>query len=289
MGTKILFCVSALAFTHLLADEPESHTATLDGHKIHYLSTGQGDEALVFIHGWTCDATFWKGQAPVYESRRSLLIDLPGHGLSDKPEISYTMDLFARAVNAVMEDAKVRKATLIGHSMGTPVAAQFLRLYPEKVAALVIVDGFLPLPPKDEADRRKQLAQGAGAVKALQAADYKAFDMRAINTMFTPRTNPALRTEIIDKMTAVPQQVMASAMEGMYSMKTLTERYPNIPVEAVMQKRGANGYQDYLKQHFRLIDYQEWGDTGHFLMMEHPERFNQVLVDFLDRKSPAPE
>jgi pimeloyl-ACP methyl ester carboxylesterase len=282
VGTKFCLSVLALTLTQLSAAEPESHTAALEGHKIHYLSTGQGDEALVFIHGWTCNSTFWRMQAPLYESRRSLLVDLPGHGLSDKPEIPYTMDLFARAVNAVMADAKVRKATLIGHSMGAAVAVQFLRLYPDKVASIVIVDGFLPLPPKDEADRQRQLAQGAGVGKALRAPDYKAFDKRIIeNSMFGPKTDPALREEITTKMMDVPQHTMASAMDGMNAMAPVTERYPQVPVEAIMQRRA---YEVFLKQHFDVVTFQAWGDAGHFLMMEQPDRFNQALVDFLDRK-----
>ena len=118
----------------------------LDGNKIHYNSFGAGDEAVVFIHGWTCDSTFWKAQAPIYDKRRSLLIDLPGHGLSDKPDIPYTMELFARAVDAVMTDGKVRRATLAGHSMGVPVICRVYKQAPEKVSALMAVDGFLRRP-----------------------------------------------------------------------------------------------------------------------------------------------
>src|SRR5258708_6123805 len=56
-----------------------------DGAKVHYESYGKGTDAVVFIHGWTCDLTFWRGQAPVYEKSRSLLIDLPGHGKARSP------------------------------------------------------------------------------------------------------------------------------------------------------------------------------------------------------------
>src|SRR3954471_16912199 len=75
--------------------------ATYDGARVHYESYGKGQEAVVFIHGWTCDLTFWRGQAPVYEKRRALLVDLPGHGQSAKPEVAYTQERFARAVEAV--------------------------------------------------------------------------------------------------------------------------------------------------------------------------------------------
>src|SRR6266404_5911527 len=99
-----------------------------DGARVHYESYGKGKDAVVFIHGWTCDLSFWRGQAPVYQKHRSLLIDLPGHGQSDKPEVSYTQERFARAVDAVMRDAGVDRAVLVGHSMGGPVALTFLRL-----------------------------------------------------------------------------------------------------------------------------------------------------------------
>src|ERR1035441_5950667 len=61
---------------------------TSDGSRVHYESYGKGQEAVVFIHGWTCDLTFWRGQAPVYQKHRALLVDLPGHGQSEKPEVS---------------------------------------------------------------------------------------------------------------------------------------------------------------------------------------------------------
>ena len=83
-----------------------------------------------------------------------IAIDLPGHGQSDKPQVTYSMDYFARAVEAVMNDAKAKRAVLVGHSMGTPVARQFYRKYPQKTLAIVIVDGVLrPLGDKAMMDR----------------------------------------------------------------------------------------------------------------------------------------
>src|ERR1043165_9182525 len=105
----------------LLATSQFGAEVSYDGARVHYESYGKGKDAVVFIHGWTCDLSFWRGQAPVYQKRRSLLIDLPGHGQSDKPEVSYTQERFARAVEAVMRDEGVERAVLVGHSMGGPV------------------------------------------------------------------------------------------------------------------------------------------------------------------------
>src|SRR6516165_1699372 len=124
VAALLLCCAGAWA-----ADDV-SRFADLDGIKIHYESYGSGNEALVFIHGWTCDLTFWREQEPVYIAHRSLLIDLPGHGKSDKPHIAYSTALFARAIAAVMKDAGVERAVLVGHSLGGNILYSFVRLYP---------------------------------------------------------------------------------------------------------------------------------------------------------------
>src|SRR5882672_8722434 len=84
----------------------ESRFTSLDGARIHYVNYGKGDEALVLIHGWTCNIDNWRDQFPDFAKRnRVVAIDLPGHGQSDKPQVAYSMDLFARAVDTVMRDA----------------------------------------------------------------------------------------------------------------------------------------------------------------------------------------
>src|SRR6476660_6396088 len=133
----------------------ESRYATLDGARVHYVNYGKGSEALILIHGWTMNEDHWRDQVTDFAKRnRVIAIDLPGHGKSDKPQITYSMDLFARAIDAVMRDAKVKRAVLVGHSMGTPIARQFYRKYPEKTLAIVIVDGSLrPFGDKALMDR----------------------------------------------------------------------------------------------------------------------------------------
>jgi len=268
------------------ASDSHSRFATLDGSRVHYLSYGEGREAAIFIHGWTCDSTFWRFQAPVYEHRRSLLIDLPGHGSSDRPQVSYTMEYFAQAVEAVMEDAGVDRATLIGHSMGTPVAIQFLRMYPAKVAGLVIVDGFIPGPPKDDAEKKKQAAQAAMMIKMYRGPDYKDNLGRMLDSMFTPDTPEALRDDVAAKMLSTPQYVVASAMEGMMAFSPVRERWQNVPVAAAMVKRDSSEqFRTFLKSHFELVRYEDFDHAGHFLMMEQPEKFNAILRSFLDGRA----
>jgi pimeloyl-ACP methyl ester carboxylesterase len=258
--------------------------ATYDGAKVHYESYGKGKEAVVFIHGWTCDLTFWRGQAPVYEKHRALLLDLPGHGQSAKPDVSYTQERFARSIDAVMRDAGVERAVLVGHSMGGPVALTFLRLYPAKTKALVWVDAFIPPQPKDDEARAKQKAQAAAMAGMWRGENYKESARQMIETMFSDTTTPAMREEIRAKMMAAPQYVMASAFEGMFAMEgpKPDEKYDQ-PAMAIMVKRASMAdYETRLRTIFpNLRKFEEWDGAGHFLMMESPDRFNRALEEFL--------
>jgi pimeloyl-ACP methyl ester carboxylesterase len=257
--------------------------AKYDGARVHYESYGSGKDAIVFIHGWTCDLTFWRGQEPVYNKHRALLVDLPGHGQSDKPEVAYTQERFARAIDAVMRDAGVERAVLVGHSMGGPVILTFLRLFPAKTRALVFVDASIPPAPKDDAARAKQKAQMEPFLRSFREPTYKDRAGKMIESMFSEKTTPAMREEIRSKMLATPQNVMASAMEGMFAMEPIqpgeTYKLPVLSIVAASPARA--GFEAQLRVVFPNLTYEAWEGSGHFLMMESPERFNRALEDFL--------
>ena len=270
----------ALCFaTGLLAAD-----VTSDGSRVHYESYGKGQDAVVFIHGWTCDLTFWRGQAPVYEKHRALLVDLPGHGQSEKPEVTYTQERFARAIDAVMRDAGVTRAVLVGHSMGGPVALTFLRLFPKRTKALVLVDVYMPEAPKDDAERAQQKARMEPFLRSFTEPNYRETQRKMIEGMFSARTTPEQREEIRTKMMTAPQHVMASAIEGMFALEApkAGETY-SLPVMAIMSASQVRpGFEARLRATFpNLRKYEAWEGSGHFLMMESADRFNRVLEEFL--------
>src|SRR5437588_12252533 len=125
----------------------ESKFLDVDHLKVHYTNYGKGDTALFFVHGWSCDETVWSEQAPALaEKIRVITIDLPGHGQSEKPKtMEYTIDSYARAIDAVLSEATVKSVILVGHSNGTPVIRRCYRKFTANVKAPVLVDG--PLRP----------------------------------------------------------------------------------------------------------------------------------------------
>jgi pimeloyl-ACP methyl ester carboxylesterase len=263
-------------------DAVPSQYAKLDGIRVHYKSLGEGETALVFIHGWTCNLTFWRTQVPAFAGKiRMILIDLPGHGQSDKPEINYTMDLFARAVDAVLRDAGVEKAVLVGHSMGTPVARQFYRLFPKKAVAIVAVDGPLRAPANMKPAYVDQF------VARYSAPRFKESVSKVVDSMFPKQTPPELRDQVKSAMQSTPPHVAQSAMRAMYDPAIWEEGKISVPVLAIMANKrqfGTPDYERYIRKLCPDVDFVAIDGVGHFLMLDKPDAFNKALARFLAKQ-----
>lgn len=300
---SITFFALALVFTGVGVTHAQDTRATgqskwtkLDGARIHYVNYGKGGEALVLIHGWTQNIDAWRDQMAEFARRgRVIAIDLPGHGQSDKPTEAkgkgesakgksndrttalYSMDHFARAVDAVMRDAKVKRAVLMGHSMGTPVSRQFYRKYPDKTLGIVIVDGALR-PFFDQATMD-------GLLAGLRGANYRA----TINQMFAMLMGPNLPAETQERIKSAtantPQTVLVSAMDGMADASIWSEDKVNVPVLAIMAKTPL--FPPDIEQRYRTIapnmEFHMWEGIGHFIMMEKPKEFNAAVSAWLDK------
>lgn len=259
---------------------PESQWATLDKARIHYYDIGskKNKTAIVFVHGWACNADFWKNSLNAFPQNRVIALDLIGHGQSDRPNAIYSMDLFAKSVDAVLTKAKVEKAILVGHSMGTPVARQFYRLYPNKTAAIVIVDGALrPYMSKSEFDQfmaplRSSYVQNAG---------------KFINGMTQPISDGTLKTWIGEQMMMTRATVALSAMDAMNDQTIWSNDKINVPVLAVMAESATwpADTEEFYKTIAPDLSFKMWKNVSHFLMMEKPAEFNGEVKAFISQKA----
>ena len=279
---KFLFVIFAfmLAVTATaLADDGESKFAKLDGARIHYKSFGKGSEALVLVHGWGCNLNHWRDQIPDFAKRnRVIALDLPGHGQSDKPQVAYTMDLFANAIDAVLRDAKVERAVVAGHSMGTPVARQFYRKYPQKTLAIIIVDG--GLRPFGTKEMREQF------LATFRAPNYLEASAPMFAAMMGSLSAPD-QERVKSSFSNTPQHVLVSAMESMGQESLYGPDKVNVPVYAILAK--SPFWAADTEQFFRSIapdfEMEWWEGANHFLMMQKPKEFNNAVIAFLNKKS----
>jgi pimeloyl-ACP methyl ester carboxylesterase len=249
----------------------------VDGIPIHSTVRGKGTKTIVFVHGWTCDESSWQNQAPFFEtSYRVITLDLPGHGKSGSPAKGpLTMELFARSIEAVRVEAGAGKIVLVGHSMGTPVIRQYARMYPANVAALVPVDGVLHLSGSPNAPNPERM-KGPDGLKTREAM---------IRGMFGKLATPAIQDHILKMMLAAPETTAYQAMAATFAAPNWTEEVFTVPALGIYADHSASDDPAFFKKIFPNGSTVEVPGTGHFVMMEKPREFNQLLLDFLSKSN----
>ena len=126
-------------------------TTTYKNIKISYTETGKGT-AVVMLHGFLENQTMWQDFVPeLSKKNRVITIDLLGHGQTECLGYVHSMEDQADMVHAVLHELKIRKAVLIGHSMGGYVALAFAELYADTVKGIVLLNS----TSRADSDERK--------------------------------------------------------------------------------------------------------------------------------------
>ena len=262
--------------------------AAVDGAKVHWTSKGEAKQAVILVHGWTCDETSWDAQVPVLKQKyRVITLDLPGHGQSDPPKDGkFSMAVFARAVEAVRAEAKVDKVVLVGHSMGTPVIREYARMYPQHVAGLVPVDGIVligaPPGPPPQGKAVQGTGRGAPDPAAMRGPEGMKAREAMIRGMFTPATPAAVQQHVLKMMLAPPEATASGAMLATFDSANMNDFVTTVPVLGIYAGMPL-ATPESVKKAFPNSEYVQVAGTGHFVMMERPDEFNRLLLAFLGK------
>jgi pimeloyl-ACP methyl ester carboxylesterase len=139
------------------------------GLKIGYDATGNGEPAVLFIHGFFGNGGYFSSQVThLSKGRRVLTVDLRGHGRSEAPEVVTVSD-FAADVIAVCDAAALKSVVLCGHSMGAVVALQVAEARPELVRGIVMLDGAILFPEPVRRHGLETLVPALGTEDWLEA------------------------------------------------------------------------------------------------------------------------
>ncbi|MFF0970462.1 alpha/beta fold hydrolase [Streptomyces sp. NPDC003703] len=122
------------------------------GSMIRWTEAPGAEPARVYVHGLGSVSSVYHAHIaarPGVVGRRSLFVDLPGHGISDRPaDFGYTLEEHADAVARALDEAELTGAELVAHSMGGAVAIVLAHRRPDLVSRLVLAEPNLdPLPP----------------------------------------------------------------------------------------------------------------------------------------------
>jgi pimeloyl-ACP methyl ester carboxylesterase len=247
-----------------------------DGTPISYEVYGEGEPALVFVHGWSCDARYWRAQVPHFsKNHRVMVLDLAGHGHSGMARTKYTMAAFGEDVRSVAEAAGGdKRVILIGHSMGGSVIAEAARLMPDRVIGLIGVDTLENIEyPMTSEEFKKMIAP--------LEKDFRAGSREFVKGMILPQTDPKLRDWILADMSAAPPAVALSAMTGMMDQYITGEaarifekiRIPVISVNGDLWPVNFEANRRHMASYQAIV----LPKADHFLMMDRPEEFNRAL------------
>jgi len=134
----------------------EDGYVTAGGLRLHYVAAGGEATGLkmsklptVLVHGLGGSTMLWQPNilalsgahvTPPATGRRVIAVDLPGHGLSDKPPTEYSVAFFTEALGSFLDALELDRVALVGHSLGGHICLQLALEQPERVARLVLVD-----------------------------------------------------------------------------------------------------------------------------------------------------
>jgi pimeloyl-ACP methyl ester carboxylesterase len=130
-------------------DASKRSIALPDGETLAYIDRGsRSAPVVVLIHGYTDSARDWVPMLPYLSKQyRLILVDIRGHGQSSKPECCYTRLDFAYDIKLLLDALGVRKADIVGHSLGSIIAQTFAEYWPERTAHVVLISSTGGTPP----------------------------------------------------------------------------------------------------------------------------------------------
>ncbi len=256
-----------------------THTVETPAGHIAYDVCGAGDPTVMFVHGAGCGRWQWYRQmADGLPGHRLVAIDLLGYGGSAKPEADYTMDMYVAGIVAVLDDIEVARAVLVGHSAGVAVVRHVVRCYPERVAAVGLIDGALRQPITAPV--------AAWMREAIERPDYESFMSTMAEHMPRGRLSDSDFEQVKKLSVDTPRHVRAGELAAMtddavWAMDPITVPVLAIKSTGPLAMPGPGDFETDLKTIAPHAEYHAWNDVGHFLMLEESERFNSTLEHFV--------
>jgi pimeloyl-ACP methyl ester carboxylesterase len=252
---------------------------------ISYREAGAG-AALVLLHGIGSAARAFEDQlAGLSKGLRVIAWDAPGYGNSTAlPMEAPVAADYAAALAGLLDELKIERCHLLGHSLGALMAASFAADRPQRILSLTlasIAGGHAKLPV---ADREKQLAQRIGDIAALGAREMA--EKRGPR-LLGPGATPAMIRRVVDTMAAINPDGYAQAARMLASgdVKADIARLPaSMPVQILY------GDADVITPPARNIEIAAVrpqapvhviAGAGHALYLEKPVAFNEIVSKFI--------
>jgi 3-oxoadipate enol-lactonase len=259
------------------------HAVLPGGLRLYYESHGDG-RPVVFIHGLSGTHELWKYQVPAVAQRfRAITLDLRGHGQSDKPPGPYSVPMFAEDVLGLLNHLDIDAAVLVGLSMGGGTVQTFALAYPERVRALGLISTsseFAP-PVRERFYRWAEVAEREGMAPLAESlvASWFAPEFRERHPEEFERN---VRTTLANDPKAFAASARANAVRN-WTDQLHRITCPTLFVGGELDAAGPVRNAETYRQHLTDLDVHLIAGVSHLLPLEAPDRFNRILLEFLER------
>lgn len=269
----------------------------VEGRQIAFVDEGEvGAPVLVLVHPWAGSVAIWDGVVPaLLGGYRVVRLDIPGHGKSDKPLISYDIDLAARAVVGLMDHLALERVTLIGNSLGGGISLAVMRDHPERVEGLVLIDALGGGTPPGGFGFMIQQFFTAPMLSGVDDGLIEFFTNWFVFEAFTPYTDAFLTGLLSSRASGegytwslAVSSYLRSAVDYDATPWLSGVKVPTLVVwgdsDWVIWMSGAERLRDGIEgAHLTIIE-----GCGHMPEVERPEVLSGLILDFLAGR-PLPE
>jgi len=254
-------------------------TTLFDGERIHFESSGNGETALLFVHGWLGNLHWWDYQKDAFSKNFQVVqMDLAGHGKSSAQRKDWSIRAYAEDIKAVVEKLGLKKVVLVGHSMSGSNVIEAYHLMPEWVPMLILVDTLQDL---DHMPSQKDVAPLFDGMRK----DFKGtVETSFPHFMFAKTSPPAVLERIVREAKSAPPSVAISSLEPFYAtdVREACSRV-QVPVRAINSDLYPTN-TSVCRKYFSDFDCEIISGVGHYPMLEAPQQFNDALGRLLKRQ-----
>jgi 4,5:9,10-diseco-3-hydroxy-5,9,17-trioxoandrosta-1(10),2-diene-4-oate hydrolase len=267
----------------------------IDGRRVNVVELGEGEPAVVFVHGLAGSWQNWLENVPHFAAagHRVIAFDLPGFGVSDEPGEKISIPGYGRLVDTLLDRLGVGPAVLVGNSMGGFIAAEVAIQYPARVQRLVLVSA---AGLTVEYQRHERALGALRYARRLLLAWGGFVGSRSDAIARRPRARRTLMRLVVHDADRLPAPLIAEQFRGAGSpgFVDALDALTDYPIRARLREISCPtlivwGTDDKLvpvrdaAEFARLIpDARKvvWAQTGHVPMLERPAAFNAVVEEF---------
>lgn len=261
-------------------------TETIDGIDWFYQTRGEGDP-LVFLHGWGADSRVWRQQIPFFsEDRRTIVIDLPGHGQTPWKEM--TIDEIAQSLLCLLRRICPLPVSLVGSSLGGVLAIKVFEHGPDFVRSLTLTGSQPRFLRSEDYPYGLSDRQILRLARQLERNYEKAID-RFFVSLFTRKERESLLFRWLRRFKRSEGFPQKEAMLSIFmQLKDLDARAVLPHIHVPFQLINGNedlvcqlGVEQVIREAIPHAQVELYEGCGHFPFLIQAHRFNVCVQKFL--------